>query len=275
MAGSDDGPVVVPGEPDESLMIEVLENQHFVQLSNEHMDILRTWIEEGALEGEVLVAEDAEADAEAASTALEYASVLPAFEAHCGSCHGEAATKGLNVMTYETLMAGSEDGPVIEPGDVEASKIIEILEAGHFGNFNEDELSTLKAWIEAGAPEQAAADDSDADSAASASVSFESVQPALEASCGSCHGVAATFGLNVTTYETLMAGGDSGPAIVPGDVDASLIIEKLDAGHYAELSADDLDALKTWIAAGAPEGDSGGGEDAVAPPAVEEDEEDA
>jgi len=78
-----------------------------------------------------------------------------------------------------------------------------------------------------------------------------SIGPLLQARCGQCHGIAA--GLDVTTYEGLMAGSERGPVIVPGDPESSRIVEVLRGDHFARLSATELDVLIRWIAGGAPE----------------------
>jgi mono/diheme cytochrome c family protein len=84
----------------------------------------------------------------------------------------------------------------------------------------------------------------------------DSIGPVLEVNCASCHGEGALAGLNVTNYTTLMEGGQSGPAIELGDAEASLIVQKLtgETPHFAQLSDQELDFLKEWIEAGAPEG---------------------
>jgi hypothetical protein len=87
---------------------------------------------------------------------------------------------------------------------------------------------------------------------AEGSVSFASdIQPLLEARCGTCHGETALGGLQVTEYQTLMAGGQNGPVILPGSPDESLIVVKMSEEHAARLSGDDLQKLIDWIAAGA------------------------
>jgi hypothetical protein len=50
MAGSESGPVVVPGAPDESRMLEVLTSGHFARLTDHQMELLRRWIAQGAPE---------------------------------------------------------------------------------------------------------------------------------------------------------------------------------------------------------------------------------
>jgi hypothetical protein len=61
----------------------------------------------------------------------------------------------------------------------------------------------------------------------------------------------AMGGLQTTDYDTLMAGGQSGPAVVAGAPDDSLIVVKMGEEHPAVLAGDDLQAFIDWIAAGA------------------------
>jgi len=69
-------------------------------------------------------------------------------------------------------------------------------------------------------------------------------------SCGSCHG--ALGGLSVKTYDDLMKGGTTGPVIVAGDADASLVITKLaDGKHPGNFEPAELEKIIEWINAGA------------------------
>lgn len=77
------------------------------------------------------------------------------------------------------------------------------------------------------------------------------IGPVLTEQCGACHGGAA--GLTVTDYASLMAGSDSGPVIVPGDADASRLVQVQRGEHYAQLGEAELSLLIEWIANGAPE----------------------
>ena len=73
----------------------------------------------------------------------------------CGACHGESAQAGLDLSTYTNAMDGSENGPVIIPGDPQAS-ILVLKTTGdepHFSQFNNQELALIKEWIMAGATE--------------------------------------------------------------------------------------------------------------------------
>lgn len=86
------------------------------------------------------------------------------------------------------------------------------------------------------------------------------VAPILEAKCNRCHTANKAGGkLITTTRAAMLKGGDSGPAIEPGQPDKSILIELI---HFNEMppkriqprvTADELKLLKAWIAAGAPE----------------------
>ncbi len=78
------------------------------------------------------------------------------------------------------------------------------------------------------------------------------------AGCTGCHG--GSGGLVVTSVAALLAGGDHGPAIVPGDAAASNIIKKLSpsppfgsrmplGGPY--LADTTIGVIRTWINEGA------------------------
>jgi hypothetical protein len=71
--------------------------------------------------------------------------------------------------------------------------------------------------------------------------------------CASCHGEGGTKGVNLSSYTTLMAGGDSGALIVPGDPDHSLIVTVQFASkpHLAQLTSQELYTLIQWIKEGA------------------------
>jgi cytochrome b subunit of formate dehydrogenase len=72
--------------------------------------------------------------------------------------------------------------------------------------------------------------------------------------CSSCHGITKVGGLSLATYQDALAGGNSGPAIIPYDPDNSVLVQKQSAGnHPGQLTIDELDQVIAWIMAGAPE----------------------
>lgn len=50
VAGSESGPVVIPGSPGESRLIQVLKDGHFAPVTKHQLDLLITWITDGAPE---------------------------------------------------------------------------------------------------------------------------------------------------------------------------------------------------------------------------------
>ncbi len=91
---------------------------------------------------------------------------------------------------------------------------------------------------------------------------FESrVRPVLAGRCAECHSEVRTRGrLRVTSRADLLTGGKTGPAIVPGNPDASLLIKvvrheiaKLEMPRdAAPLSPRDIETLVEWVRMGAP-----------------------
>jgi len=78
------------------------------------------------------------------------------------------------------------------------------------------------------------------------------VSTILAQKCTMCHGGAA--GLELGTYAGALAGGLSGPAVAPGDPQASVLVQSQSAGgHPGQLSDDELAHLIAWIEMGAPE----------------------
>lgn len=72
--------------------------------------------------------------------------------------------------------------------------------------------------------------------------------------CGTCHGITSVGGLTLATYQDALIGGDTGPAIVLGDPDASVLIQVQSIGdHPGQLTIDELNQVIEWIEAGAPE----------------------
>jgi len=80
------------------------------------------------------------------------------------------------------------------------------------------------------------------------------IGPILEPTCGVCHDASTLAGgMDITTYAALMKGGKDGAVIVPGDAAGSLLVQVQSEQHFANLSTADLDLVKQWIDAGAPE----------------------
>ena len=79
--------------------------------------------------------------------------VQPIFAARCVTCHG--GTNGLYLDTYEHVMKGGVNGPVVTPSDVYNSRLAYYVYSGYmpFRNapLTSTEIQTILDWIAAGA----------------------------------------------------------------------------------------------------------------------------
>jgi nitrate/TMAO reductase-like tetraheme cytochrome c subunit len=87
---------------------------------------------------------------------VTYVQVAPIIGSKCLSCHGTTGLEGLDMTTYASLMVGSQDGPVIVPGDPANSLFIKLQTdtKPHYGQFTPEELALVTQWILDGALEK-------------------------------------------------------------------------------------------------------------------------
>ncbi|HYF01636.1 MAG TPA: DUF1549 domain-containing protein, partial [Planctomycetota bacterium] len=94
---------------------------------------------------------------------------------------------------------------------------------------------------------------------------LEQVLPVFQAKCLGCHGEdpkgKIRGGLDLRTRATALKGGDTGPSLVPGKPDDSLLMKAVLRGdedtamppkEADRLTPGELEAVRAWIAAGAP-----------------------
>jgi cytochrome b subunit of formate dehydrogenase/mono/diheme cytochrome c family protein len=84
------------------------------------------------------------------------AGVGPLFTQKCLMCHGAAASGGLNLSTYSDAIKGGATGPTFTSGDSANSLVITKFESGKhpYAVLSPEELTQIKAWIDAGMPEK-------------------------------------------------------------------------------------------------------------------------
>ena len=96
--------------------------------------------------------------APSAGGAVSYSrDVQPIFNQVCVKCHGGEETKeGLSLKSYAEVMAGSNNGTVVTPGDVVNSFLIEQVVNGEMPKRGPKllpaQIRTLSDWVAAGAP---------------------------------------------------------------------------------------------------------------------------
>ena len=166
MNGSQNGPVVVAGDPDASYLVEMVVSGKMPKrgkhLSQSEIDTIIAWIKAGAPEHGSPAAETATPAPTAAAVDLSkvsfQANVLPIFVQHCSECHGdEKQEEALKLTSYRSVLAGSQNGTVVEPGDPDGSYLVKQIVSGKMPKrgkpLTQQEIDTIIAWIKAGAPD--------------------------------------------------------------------------------------------------------------------------
>ena len=84
--------------------------------------------------------------------------VLPIFEARCQRCHGPGRSEvDLRLDSYEDVLAGSSNGPVVVPGSAETSYLVDLIESGNMplgsAKLPDAQIRTIIDWINTGTPD--------------------------------------------------------------------------------------------------------------------------
>jgi len=81
------------------------------------------------------------------------------------------------------------------------------------------------------------------------------IQPIFDARCISCHGSGSMGGLNLTSYQNLMDGGQSGDEVIPYDHASSELWIRINSGQMPpgnnDLTDDQVNLISQWIDEGA------------------------
>jgi hypothetical protein len=77
----------------------------------------------------------------------------------------------------------------------------------------------------------------------------------LFSKCADCHAAGGMMGVNLSSYETIIKGGDQGAIVVPGDAANSklVIVQSGTPPHFAQFTPQELDLIINWINSGAKE----------------------
>ena len=190
--------------------------------------------------------------------------VEPLLKEKCWKCHGPDTQKSeLALHTAELIQKGGESGPVIVPGNSGSSRLFEVIKHGEMppdqqGTLTSVEVELIGRWIDTGASFGTDAGDG------SRKVTQHDVIPILLLRCTACHGRQKQEGeLDLRNRDSILKGGMSGPAIVLGKPDESLLIKRVRAeempphrrlteASVKPMEPEELKTLTRWIELGAP-----------------------
>ena len=185
--------------------------------------------------------------------------VRPIFERRCAACHGEQPQGGLKLDTQRHVLEGGQSGAAVVPGSPDRSLLLAKVVSGQMPmggeKLPESEIDAIRAWIdESGRSGTAAAE---------LRLTESDVLPIFQMRCQTCHGKRRQEGgLDLRSLASLLEGGDSGPALVPGKPGDSLFMQRIVRGempppemlfenHVKTPTDAEVELLRKWIADGA------------------------
>ena len=172
-------------------------------------------------------------------------------------CHGATPQGKLDLRSQQAILNGGASGPVVVPGESGKSLLLTKVVTRQMppGNvkLTEAEIDQIRTWIDKGLAV-----------AAPVTVSEHEVRAIFQVRCVLCHGSGdRKGGLDMRTVASRLKGGKSGPGLVPGKPEESLIYQRIVKGQMppdklakdlaVELpTASETEKIRAWIAAGAP-----------------------
>lgn len=217
----------------------------------------------------LLADDDSQAAQESSPDSVSFETdIRPLLQSRCFHCHGEKTRKAnLNLETSEGISQGGESGSLIVPNEPGRSLLFEKIHAGEMPPDGKDRLSDtdvkrIERWILNGAKlEVSVATAVDARQIPNQ----HDAMAILLRRCTACHGRHQQLAnLDLRSKSSMLSGGKSGPAIVPGNPQDSLLVKMIRGGQMPPLDRlveasvkpiepAEVETLVKWIAAGAPE----------------------
>ncbi len=199
--------------------------------------------------------------------------IAPILKANCVRCHNAQSAKAeLDLSTPHGIFKGSESGAVVELGKPDESLLYERVHDDEMPPdddrerpLSDDEIATIRSWIAAGTPFVGKTDPREL--LAAAEVNNHDIEPLMLLRCATCHGLRRQEGgLDLRTKASMLKGGKSGPAMVLGKPEESLMLKRIHAGEMPPnellvragvrpITSGEIEKLTRWIQLGAPEVD--------------------
>lgn len=215
-----------------------------------------------------------------AGEVVTYVDVAPIFTDRCVMCHvGSTAPLGLELDSYEKVVKGSTNGPVVIQGDADASELVKRIRGSSQPRMpmtgppflDDEQIALIERWVADGLAEGTeistavtVAEEPEFPAPGEA-VTYADVAPIIARRCVKCHtenGLMgpAPEGYLLTTYGETLSASDR-VRVVAGQPDASELMRRIrgqslprmpfDGPPY--LSAEEIRVIGDWIAQGAPD----------------------
>ncbi len=184
---------------------------------------------------------------------------LKILKAKCSKCHRADNRKAdLDLSSLAAIQKGGESGAVLAV-DYKESLLWEMIDSELMPPedevpLTEEERNLLENWLK----------QTRLTAPPGKEISQWDVLPILQLRCAVCHGkTVVEAGLDLRSHGSILKGGKSGPAIVPGKPAESLLIKRIHAGEMPPkrriveasikvITPTEVELVERWIAAGAP-----------------------
>lgn len=189
--------------------------------------------------------------------------VQPILSAYCLTCHGKSSPEqGVDLRSARSVLRGGFNGPVIEAGAPEESKLYLKVSQGEMpppafkSRVPDAEVEIIRRWIEEGAHSRQG-DDIPEVARRQIAQFQKDIQPIFEERCVSCHGgQEPQSGLDLRTLASTLRGGRNGPVVLEGFSEKSVLVRQLVNGVMppkemgARLSPKQVELIREWIDGG-------------------------
>ncbi|MBM80273.1 MAG: hypothetical protein CMJ78_06720 [Planctomycetaceae bacterium] len=190
--------------------------------------------------------------------------IKPVLSRQCGKCHSGKVRKGnLDLSSMKSIRRGGESGEALID-KLSESYLWAMIDGGEMPPDGEPQLSKpevklLRRWLETGAASKTPT------ALEETAITQHDVYPIVLLRCTTCHGPRLKRGgLDLRTKSSMLAGGKSGPALLPGDPNNSLMIQRIETEacppreqllkyFIRRPPATEVKTLRKWIEDGARE----------------------
>ncbi len=186
--------------------------------------------------------------------------ILPILSTYCFTCHGKSSPEqGVDLRTARSVLRGGFNGPVVQKGSPEDSRLYQKLSQGKMpppafkSQVPAADVETIRSWIETGAQSEEAGEIPEVARRQIAHFERE-IQPLFAERCIGCHGGdSPQSGLDLRTLASALRGGKHGPVILEGFSDKSILIRQLVSGAMPPkgvskpLKEAEVELIRAWI----------------------------
>lgn len=159
MRGSHNGPVIVKGSPDKSLLFQKVSAKAmpppaFKQtMPDAQIELIKRWIADGALSDKPVTLSKEVVEQRAAFDK----EIMPLFTARCVQCHGAGKPMGgLDLRSLSAMLKGSTHGAVVAEGFSEKSVLVRKMASrsmpppGSGEPVSDEQIQSIRKWIDKG-----------------------------------------------------------------------------------------------------------------------------